>query len=241
LYRWRDELDPIEPTGEESPPQNARESTLRKEVHPLKQLLAEKVLEVDFFKAALQKVEARRQRTGINLIALKKIDRSPRVASEARVEELVWIWGVRPLGKNKLHLVFVGIADRDDSVVRPHWASHPLSFLEDLPVGRKDDFADAGERLSTPVCESCNQLVNTFRWIHGIFMPPNSGPVFMRVVLLPQRLARPISSKEVVERHGLSTSTIPKEQAQGRRQTEWRGRSLEFGQTGYKCNRVSEC
>ena len=63
LYRWRNELDPIEPR-EESPPQNSRESTLRKEVHQLKQLLADKVLEVDFFKAALQKVEARRQRTG---------------------------------------------------------------------------------------------------------------------------------------------------------------------------------
>src|ERR1700730_1827769 len=60
LYRWRNELDPIEPR-EESPPQNSRESTLRKEVHQLKQLLA---VEVDFFKAALQKVEARRQRTG---------------------------------------------------------------------------------------------------------------------------------------------------------------------------------
>jgi hypothetical protein len=30
----------------------------------LKRLLAEKVLEVDFFKGALQKVEARRQRSG---------------------------------------------------------------------------------------------------------------------------------------------------------------------------------
>jgi hypothetical protein len=32
----------------------------------LKQLLAEKTLEVDFFKGALQKVEARRQKSGIN-------------------------------------------------------------------------------------------------------------------------------------------------------------------------------
>ena len=60
LYKWRDQLDPVEPR-EESPPQKPRESTLRKEVHQLKQLLA---VEVDFFKAALQKVEARRQRTG---------------------------------------------------------------------------------------------------------------------------------------------------------------------------------
>src|SRR2546422_600738 len=34
----------------------------RKEIHRLKQLLAEKTLEVDFFKGALQKIEARRQR-----------------------------------------------------------------------------------------------------------------------------------------------------------------------------------
>src|SRR5712692_529286 len=55
--------DPIEPR-EESPPQNPRESTLRKEVHQLKRLLADKTLEVDFFRGALQKVEARRQRKG---------------------------------------------------------------------------------------------------------------------------------------------------------------------------------
>ena len=63
LYKWRDQLDPVEPR-EESPPQNPRESTLRKEVHQLKRLLADKTVEVDFFKGALQKVEARRQRNG---------------------------------------------------------------------------------------------------------------------------------------------------------------------------------
>ena len=63
LYKWRDQLDPAE-IAEESPPQNSRESTLRKEVNQLKRLLAEKTVEVDFFKGALQKVEARRQRRG---------------------------------------------------------------------------------------------------------------------------------------------------------------------------------
>ena len=43
---------------------NAREATLRKEVSQLKRVLAEKVLEVDFFKGALHTVEARRQRNG---------------------------------------------------------------------------------------------------------------------------------------------------------------------------------
>ena len=35
LYKWRDQLDPAE-IGEESPPQNSREATLRKEVNQLK-------------------------------------------------------------------------------------------------------------------------------------------------------------------------------------------------------------
>ncbi len=64
------------------------------------------------------------------------------------------------MGKGKLHLIFVGVADRDDSVVRPHWASHPLPFLDDLRVGLKDALADAGQRFATPVCEFCDQLVN---------------------------------------------------------------------------------
>lgn len=61
LYTWRDQLDPVD--RREALPANARESTLRKEVSQLKRLLAEKVLEVDFFKGALHTVEARRQRS----------------------------------------------------------------------------------------------------------------------------------------------------------------------------------
>jgi hypothetical protein len=41
-----------------------RERTLRKEVGRLKRVLADKTVEADFFKGALQKVEARRQRSG---------------------------------------------------------------------------------------------------------------------------------------------------------------------------------
>src|SRR5713226_6784592 len=122
----------------------------------------------------------------MNLVALEKIDRSPRVAFEARVEELVRIWEARPVGKGKLHLIFVGVGDRDYSVVTPHWASHPLPFLDYLPAGLYAALADAGERFATPVCEFCDQLVNTFRWIHWIFAS-NSCPVFMRVVLLGSR------------------------------------------------------
>jgi transposase-like protein len=62
LYGWREKLEPMDRGGE--PPANAREATLRKEVSRLKRVLAEKVLEVDFFKGALQQVEARRQQRG---------------------------------------------------------------------------------------------------------------------------------------------------------------------------------
>ena len=65
LYKWRDQFDPVQ-EAEELPPLNSREARLRKEVNQLKRALAEKTLEVDFFKGALQKVEARRQQSDIS-------------------------------------------------------------------------------------------------------------------------------------------------------------------------------
>ena len=62
LYAWREKLAPLE--RGEGPPGTSREATLRKEISRLKRVLAEKVLEVDFFTGALQQVEARRQRSG---------------------------------------------------------------------------------------------------------------------------------------------------------------------------------
>ena len=63
LYTWRDQLEPAE-SADGLPPVNSRETTLRKEVSRLKRALAEKTLEVDFFKGALREVQARRQRSG---------------------------------------------------------------------------------------------------------------------------------------------------------------------------------
>ena len=65
LYHWRDRGDA--PDGEEEgPPGKSEESALRKENSQLKQALAEKMLELDFFRGALQKVEARRRQSGIS-------------------------------------------------------------------------------------------------------------------------------------------------------------------------------
>ena len=63
LYRWRDQLDPAE--KREGPPPQSREARLRKQVEQLKRALADKTLEVDFFKGALQKIEARRQQQDV--------------------------------------------------------------------------------------------------------------------------------------------------------------------------------
>ena len=59
LYKWRDQMEAIEDGPD--PPANSRERELRKEIRELKRVLGEKALEVDFFKGALQKVEARRR------------------------------------------------------------------------------------------------------------------------------------------------------------------------------------
>ena len=67
LYKWRYQLEPENalPEGASST-KNSRESTLRREICKLKRLLADKTVEVDFFRSALQKVEARRQRNDIS-------------------------------------------------------------------------------------------------------------------------------------------------------------------------------
>ena len=55
LYNWRDRLDQTNP-----PPAPSRELILRNQILKLKRLLANKILEVDFFRHALQRVGARR-------------------------------------------------------------------------------------------------------------------------------------------------------------------------------------
>ena len=63
LYKWRTKLEAAEP-GEEASRPSTHAAAHRKEILQLKRLLAEKAMEVDFFKGALQKVEARRRQSG---------------------------------------------------------------------------------------------------------------------------------------------------------------------------------
>ena len=57
LYKWKWQTEAGETGG--YPGRN-----LRKKIQELERVLAEKTLEVDFFKGALQKIEARRQKRG---------------------------------------------------------------------------------------------------------------------------------------------------------------------------------
>jgi transposase-like protein len=67
LYKWRHRLEPPDAqVGGTASTQNSRESTLRREISKLKRLLADRMVEVDFFKRALQKVGARRQQSGFS-------------------------------------------------------------------------------------------------------------------------------------------------------------------------------
>src|SRR6266849_2703608 len=61
LYKWRRKLEMVEPGQEASRP-STHASAHRKEIHRLKQLLAEKTLRGDFYKGAWKKIAARRQR-----------------------------------------------------------------------------------------------------------------------------------------------------------------------------------
>jgi transposase len=58
LYKWREQMEGRESREGLAP---IGEGKLRIEIQKLKRVLAEKTMEVDFFKGALQKVEARRR------------------------------------------------------------------------------------------------------------------------------------------------------------------------------------
>jgi transposase-like protein len=65
LYKWRDQFAPFDESAEPATG-SSPQATLRRKVHQLKRVLVDKILEVDFFKGALHKVEARRQQSGLS-------------------------------------------------------------------------------------------------------------------------------------------------------------------------------
>jgi len=62
LYKWKDQEEALQGSEEIPAAVQSRISKLEQENSRLKKLMAEKALEVDFFKGALQKVAAVRQK-----------------------------------------------------------------------------------------------------------------------------------------------------------------------------------
>jgi transposase-like protein len=60
LYDWRERAEDL---SDQRSPANRKTRQQGNEINELKRLLAEKTLEVDFFRGALQKVAARRQQS----------------------------------------------------------------------------------------------------------------------------------------------------------------------------------
>jgi transposase-like protein len=81
LYKWRDQFDPFD-AGEESPPGNSREATLRKKINQLKRVLVDKTMELDFFKVPCKKsrLDSRRAVS----VARRRLRRNPRSDAIAR-------------------------------------------------------------------------------------------------------------------------------------------------------------
>ena len=63
LYDWRERAADLR---DQRSPANRKQRKQETEINELKRLLAEKTLEVDFFKGALQKIAARRQARGVS-------------------------------------------------------------------------------------------------------------------------------------------------------------------------------
>jgi transposase len=63
LYDWRERAADL---SDQRAPVNRKTRQLEQENKELKRLLAEKTLEIDFFRGALQKVAARRQQSSAN-------------------------------------------------------------------------------------------------------------------------------------------------------------------------------
>lgn len=65
LYHWKEAADAAVAARERNGPEY-REAVLREEISQLKVALADKALEVDFFRGALRKIEALRQKRARN-------------------------------------------------------------------------------------------------------------------------------------------------------------------------------
>ena len=90
---------------------------------------------------------------GIDLFPFADIDRAPRIAFQAGIEEPGRIVQRRALQESQLDPGFVGFAGAEDAAVLPDRRPHPLPAFDDVGQRFPDQAAHAGERLTAPVAE----------------------------------------------------------------------------------------
>jgi Transposase len=99
LCKWRDQVDPADAEAERDVVlRNTQESALRKENAKLKRLLADKTVEVDFFRSALQKVRARRQQSDISGQQASTMKSKTLLQGSLSIERIVSVGAGEPRG-----------------------------------------------------------------------------------------------------------------------------------------------
>src|SRR5258708_6951326 len=101
-----------------------------------------------------------------------QIDCAPCVASQARIEDALWVFDGSSFQESELYDSLVGLACADDPAVRPDWNSPPLPFFRYVGVCLFDELADVGKRLASPVAQLCDSLGDELR---GRFALINAG------------------------------------------------------------------
>lgn len=101
----------------------------------------------------------RPERARVDLLPFVDVDRPPRVAFQAGIEEARWVRDPCSPGERELHDLLVRFPGADNPVVRPD-RNHPLPLLGHLGVGFQDQRPHAGQSLPAPSPQVADPLVD---------------------------------------------------------------------------------
>src|SRR5215469_3216487 len=97
--------------------------------------------------------DQRRERVGVDFLALMNVDGAPHIAVEARIEELGGIFEGGALKEGQLHDRLVRFAGADAAVVGPYRCAAPLPFFHNSGIRLHDEGADPFEGIASPVIQ----------------------------------------------------------------------------------------
>src|SRR4051812_46539716 len=106
----------------------------------------------------------------VDLVTLFEIDRAARVAFEAGVEELRWIFQRRAFRKGQLHHRPVALASAEDAAGGPPGTAAPLPLLDAAGDRRLDEAPYRAERLFAPAAKLFDPRVDQRRGRAGLFL-----------------------------------------------------------------------